>query len=834
MAALTLTTEAYRDKVLGGWHGKSAGLTLGAPQRGQRVPGRNNYYSPVPGQPVAGLALDFPLVWLDTLETAGPAIAPEDLAVAWLEHLDYQQDEFAYAAQNLRRGVPPPASGAHSNWFRHSSGGLVRADLWAMVAPGAPQVAAAYAYHDSKLDHSEDGIWATMFLAALGSAAFFLTDPLTLLTIGLAMIPRTCRTARAVKTGLAAAQRAASWLEARESILNEVGHQNYTDVAQNIGFITLGLFYGGRDFGPALCSAVNCGYDSETVGGALGAILGIQRGKSGIPDDWLRPIGDLVIPGHGLRDFEAPMTLTEVGDRTVAIGLKIAADRIPDIEIADEQVLSSRTPPAPPVPTSTGVDALASPALANAGASTPTSEGATPPADAVSPAIVESPPTAAGDTPAMGVPNAETAFVPGTDAPRDAVPADAPTAQAASDADRSPEPATLPNGEPAVPYVTPQLPDAAPAPDPLPPMLPTNTELPEPNPLPVSSTDGPGVLSPQPVSRAAPAVTPQPHAPEAPAPLQGVAAMAPIAPDPTNAIAWAESTRVKPLLVTPPNAFFSMAGPLEVMMDTGESPTIGFGQIKTVSFVVINHGEAPFSGRIALLAPPGWQIGEPQNIGQRQYIAAHNGTLRADYSIRVNENQGRVDIANTLVLKFAPDSGSDPAEAEFLLLGAACWRTVGLFANFDGEGFDRSYLPEDRPGLNESYLSRNMQMVTWEKRIFPELTLDLEAQLFKGSSGVCYGYTVLRSPTARDARLVANTNSGVKIWLRGQLALRRFNRDVFRPQLGSGPWAVDVALQAGDNPVMVKWVRGSEPFQFSLTVSDRYGRGLPEVGNTSW
>ena len=99
---------------------------------------------------------------------------------------------------------------------------------------------------------------------------------------------------------------------------------------------------------------------------------------------------------------------------------------------------------------------------------------------------------------------------------------------------------------------------------------------------------------------------------------------------------------------------------------------------------------------------------------------------------------------------------------------------------------------------------------------------------------MCYGQTILRSPTMREARLVANTNSGVKMWLNGALVLRRFNREPFRPLLGSGPWAADVTLRAGDNALLVKWVRGTEPYEFSLTVSDRFGRGLPEIGNTTW
>jgi hypothetical protein len=268
-------------------------------------------------------------------------------------------------------------------------------------------------------------------------------------------------------------------------------------------------------------------------------------------------------------------------------------------------------------------------------------------------------------------------------------------------------------------------------------------------------------------------------------------------------------------------------------MDTGESPTILPNVPRALSFSVVNRSAEAFTGRVSLLAPPGWQVAAPPNLGQRQYIAAQTGTFRGDFTLRVIEGQGRIDIANTVTLRLAPESGGAPIEAEFLLLGAGCWWTVGPFANFDGEGFDRSYLPEDRPGLGETYVGRNLQSIRWEKIAFPEPALDLEP-VFRASSGVCYGQTVLRSPTTRDARIVANTNSGVKVWLNGALVLRRHHHETFRPLLGSGPWAVDATLRAGDNPVMVKWVRGSEPFEFSLTISDRQGRGLPEVGNTSW
>jgi hypothetical protein len=142
-------------------------------------------------------------------------------------------------------------------------------------------------------------------------------------------------------------------------------------------------------------------------------------------------------------------------------------------------------------------------------------------------------------------------------------------------------------------------------------------------------------------------------------------------------------------------------------------------------------------------------------------------------------------------------------------------------------------MPEDRPGLSENYVARNLQSVRWEKRIFPESALDLEP-LFKGSSGVCYGQTILRSPFNREARLTASSNNGVKVWMHGSLVMRRHQRTTFRPTLNEENWTADITLRQGDNPIMVKWVRGIEPYQFSLTVCDRQGRALPDVGNTWW
>jgi hypothetical protein len=512
-----------------------------------------------------------------------------------------------------------------------------------------------------------------------------------------------------------------------------------------MGFFTLGLLYGANDFGSALCAGVNCGYDTEAVGGALGAVLGIQRGLAGLPQHWMEPIGDILIPGIGLRDLEAPYRLSEIAERTCVLGRRIVAERCPDIEIVETPLLTA------------------------------SSLAETPVAPAAAIALPSAPPT-------LQLPPPE------------------------DEADDE-EPDTV-ESVPLIPSEV--IKDTA------------ATATPEPDKM--SVAPGPGIIERQTVS--------EESLPLSSAAAPDAAASIPALADYLPAKAWTDSTLVKPLLVTAPSTLIGFAGSFLVVMDPGASPTIGHDELKTLSFSVTNSGDTPFNGRIVLLAPSGWQISGPPTLGQRQFINAKTGTFRADFTLRVPEGQGRIAIANAVTLRFLPEEGA-PLEAEFVLMGASCWWTTGPFANYDGEGFHTSYMPEDRPGLNERYNSRLQQLVGWEKRTYPEPVLDLEP-LFKNSAGVVYGQTILRSPTTREARLVANTNNGVKVWLNGQLVLRRHYREAFRPMIGSGPWAVDVTLRSGDNPVMVKWVRGREPYEFSLTVSDRSGRGLPEVGNTSW
>src|SRR4051794_30907344 len=198
MALLKLNRVELRDKVHGCWMGKSIGGTLGGPFEAVRdVLDVTGYITP-PGQPMANDDLDLQLVWLRLVQERGPrAIKAAMLGEYWLNYISPHWNEYGVNKANQRMGLIPPLSGAYRNDWVHSNGAWIRSEIWACLAPGNPDVAAAYAYEDACVDHGNgEGTIASLFTAAMQSAAFVVSDRDELLRIGLAKIPPSSRVAR--------------------------------------------------------------------------------------------------------------------------------------------------------------------------------------------------------------------------------------------------------------------------------------------------------------------------------------------------------------------------------------------------------------------------------------------------------------------------------------------------------------------------------------------------------------------------------------------------------------------------------------------------------------
>ena len=329
---MKINYTTYLDKVRGCWAGKNIGGTLGAPMEGNLNMQNVTFYTQeLNGVPAPNDDLDLQLVWLAAVETRGiDQITPRLLGEYWDQCIIAPCSEYSICKMNIAQGFMPPMSGAVNNdVFKYSNGAWIRSDIWACLCPGAPDEAIRLGYIDSCADHCEEGIWAEMFTCALESAAFVCGDVREIIEIALCKIPAESELAKAVVRAIHCRDAGMTWQEARQTLMKEFNIKTHR-AAVNLGFVIIGLLYGEGDFDKSICTAVNCGDDTDCTGATVGALFGIMRGRSGIPQRWLDPIGESIsticishFPFNFL--YGLPKTLEALSQRTARAALAFSA-----------------------------------------------------------------------------------------------------------------------------------------------------------------------------------------------------------------------------------------------------------------------------------------------------------------------------------------------------------------------------------------------------------------------------------------------------------------------------------------------------------------------------
>ncbi|MEM2849614.1 MAG: ADP-ribosylglycohydrolase family protein [Candidatus Bathyarchaeia archaeon] len=343
MSEVKLSRETYYDKVYGCWMGKNAGGTLGGPL--ERIFGQEEmfnvwWYPKLVEGGIPNDDLEIQLVWLQAIKDRGIYITARDLAEYWLDCILYNYDEYGLHKTNLRKGLHPPISGWYNNWFKDCMGSPIRSEVWACISPGSPRIAAWYAYQDAVCDHAGgESVYGEVFNAVVESSAFLISDRVKLVEIGLSAIPEESMTAKAIRTALNSYLKGLDWGKAREKV-KEVA---YSPIAQyspiNLGFQTIGLLY-GEDFGDAMCKAVNCGWDTDCTGATVGAVWGIINGRSGLPEEWVKPLGDRVLVSRGIVNIHVPKDLQELTEEVCAIGERVLKSLNSPVRLCDEDDFS--------------------------------------------------------------------------------------------------------------------------------------------------------------------------------------------------------------------------------------------------------------------------------------------------------------------------------------------------------------------------------------------------------------------------------------------------------------------------------------------------------------
>lgn len=297
---IKLNKAELRDKIYACWLGKNIGGTLGTPFEGRRQVNDIKGFNSEPGNPLPNDDLDLQLIWLKAMREVGPQkLDAKILGEYWVEYIPPFWNEYGIGKSNINHGLVPPMSGEYKNEWKHSNGAWIRTEIWASMYPADVEKAIYFAYQDACVDHGMgEGTYAAIFVAALESAAFVISDIRELINIGLSKIPETCRFYKFIVKACELYDEGKTWQEAREVITNmslEDEELGWFQAPANVAYAVIGLLYGKGDFKQSLIIAVDCGDDTDCSGATAGSILGIIGGTKVIPKDWQEYIGDKIV-----------------------------------------------------------------------------------------------------------------------------------------------------------------------------------------------------------------------------------------------------------------------------------------------------------------------------------------------------------------------------------------------------------------------------------------------------------------------------------------------------------------------------------------------------------
>ena len=312
----------YADRVRGGFIGRAAGCTLGAPVEGwppERMAKLAAHlgvkfpptdYWPAVDQPygvrygrdlraaytkpeMRWVPVDddmtYTLLGLLILEEYGPKFTTRDVGRAWLKYLPTACTAERVALDNLRSGASWKQTAERNNPFMEWIGADIRSDAWGYACPGWPERAAEMAYRDAYLSHRHNGIYGEMYFSAVIAAAFAVEDPLEALRVGLSEIPRTSRLYKDVSWALKAAPKVRDHVHAKRLVDRRFAGMSTVHTNNNACLTVWGVAIGGRDLTKAIGATVAMGYDCDCTAATVGSIVGAAIGARNIPAHWYKP-----------------------------------------------------------------------------------------------------------------------------------------------------------------------------------------------------------------------------------------------------------------------------------------------------------------------------------------------------------------------------------------------------------------------------------------------------------------------------------------------------------------------------------------------------------------
>ena len=278
--------------------------------------------------------IHYSIAGLCIMETYGPGFSWTDVADWWISHFPLSalctaeaQAILNYASRTARWGsdggarssATPEFCRRYRNPYREWIGAQIRSDPWAWVAAGNPELAAEFAFRDASWTHTANGIYGSMFFAAVQSAAFVVKDPHELINIALSEIPAECDLALAIHETVALCATANDWESAMEKLEKYIyglsEHlMNPVHTINNACVCIVALLFSSGEPISAMSIAVMAGLDTDCNGATVGAISGALAGGSRFNNSLSAKLNNQIVTRiPGMQD----LLISDLAQRTV-------------------------------------------------------------------------------------------------------------------------------------------------------------------------------------------------------------------------------------------------------------------------------------------------------------------------------------------------------------------------------------------------------------------------------------------------------------------------------------------------------------------------------------
>ena len=335
-AQRTLTLDALRDKIRGGWAGQMIGVSFGAPTEFRY----NEVIIPEEKLPVwkpemVSNALNQDDLYVDmtfakVLDDRGLDATTEDFGAMFRESKYALWHANLAARRALRRGIPAHLSGTpRYNVHANDIDFQIEADFIGLMTPGLPRLAADIGVRAGRVMNYGDGILGGVFVSCMYAAAFFENDPRKVVEAGLACLPARSPYAMLISDVLQwHAQFPGDWTKNWAEIEKKWNRREpcpsgalkpfNIDAKINGSYIALGLLYGGGDMTRTIRISTQAGQDSDCNPSSAAGILGVMIGWEKIPEEWKSGIPAIADKKFAYTDF----TFHEIVESTYQRALK--------------------------------------------------------------------------------------------------------------------------------------------------------------------------------------------------------------------------------------------------------------------------------------------------------------------------------------------------------------------------------------------------------------------------------------------------------------------------------------------------------------------------------